>query len=61
MLVAVETGHPRFVGKEKIVTWGSSSFLLGLFILVHRTMLGATEFYKIQPSHVVELGGHIEI
>ncbi len=50
-----------FVGKEKIVTRGPSSFLLGLFILVHRAMLGATEFYKIQPGHVVELGGHIEI
>ena len=52
-----------FVGKEKVVTRssGPSSVLLGLFILVHRAMLGATEYYKIQPNHVVELGGHIEI
>ena len=52
-----------FVGKEKVVTRsrGLTSVLLGLFILVHRAMLGATEYYKIQPNHVIELGGQIEI
>ena len=49
-----------FVGKEKVVT-KSSSPLIGLFILVHRAMLGATEYFKIPPGHVVEMGGHIEI
>ena len=50
-----------FVGREKVVARGRSSLLLSLFIMVHRAMLGATEFYRIQPDHVVELGGHIEI
>ncbi len=49
-----------FVGKEKVVT-KSSSPLIGLFILIHRAMLGATEYFRIPPGHVVELGGHIEI
>lgn len=49
-----------FVGKEKVIT-KSSSPLIGLFILIHRAMLGATEYFRIPPGHVVELGGHIEI
>ena len=50
-----------FVGKEKVVSRGSSSWFLGLFILMHRMMLGATEYFKIPTDHAVELGGHLEI
>jgi KUP system potassium uptake protein len=50
-----------FVGKEKVVARGSSSWFLGLFILMHRTMMGATEYFKIPTDHAVELGGHVEI
>jgi K+ transporter len=39
----------------------NGSLLLGLFILMHRTMLGATDYFRIPTNHAVELGGHIEI
>ncbi len=50
-----------FVGKEKVVSRGAASWFLGLFILMHRMMLGATEYFKIPTDHAVELGGHLEI
>jgi len=50
-----------FVGKEKVISRESASPLVALFILMHRTMLGATEYYKIPTGHVVELGGHTTI
>ena len=50
-----------FVGKEKVVARGASSWSLGLFILMHRMMMGATEYFKIPSDHAVELGGHVEI
>ena len=50
-----------FVGKEKVVSRGAASWFLGLFILMHRMMMGATEYFKIPSDHAVELGGHIEI
>ena len=49
-----------FIGKEKVVA-RNGSLLLGLFILMHRTMLGATDYFRIPTNHAVELGGHIEI
>ena len=50
-----------FIGKEKVVARKDSSWSIGFFILMHRMMLGATDFFKIPPGHAVEIGGHIEI
>ena len=50
-----------FVGKEKVLARGASSWSLSLFIMMHRMMLGATEYFKIPTDHAVELGGHVEI
>ena len=50
-----------FIGKEKVVCKPATSWLMGGFILMHRMMLGATDFFKIPPGHAVEIGGHIEI
>ena len=50
-----------FIGKEKVVAREGTSWFFGLFILMHRMMLGATDYYKIPEDHAVELGGHISI
>ena len=50
-----------FVGKEKVVAKHSSPFVLAPFILMHRTMQGATEYFRIPFDHAIEIGGHIEI
>jgi KUP system potassium uptake protein len=50
-----------FIGKEKVVARKDTSWFFGLFILMHRMMLGATDYYKIPDDHAVELGGHISI
>ena len=50
-----------FIGKEKVVAREGTSWFFGLFILMHRMMLGATDYYKIPQDHAVELGGHISI
>lgn len=50
-----------FVGKIKIVSKDSASIINRLFILMHRMMLGATEYYKIPKERTIELGGVIEI
>jgi KUP system potassium uptake protein len=50
-----------FIGKEKVVARKDTSWFFGLFILMHRMMLGATDYYKIPEDHAVELGGHISI
>ena len=50
-----------FIGKEKVVARKDTSWFFGLFILMHRRMLGATDYYKIPEDHAVELGGHITI
>ena len=50
-----------FIGKEKVVAKAGSSQMLGLFIMMHRMMLGATDYFKIPPGHAIEIGGHIEI
>ncbi len=50
-----------FIGKEKVVAKPGSSQILGLFIMMHRMMLGATDYFKIPPGHAIEIGGHIAI
>jgi KUP system potassium uptake protein len=53
-----------FVGREKIVAKQRSPlsrFRNQLFIFLSNTMLDATEFFRIPPNRVVELGGQIEI
>ena len=50
-----------FIGKEKVIARKDTSWFFGLFILMHRMMLGATDYYKIPEDHAVELGGHINI
>ena len=53
-----------FVGREKLTSAAKTVWQHladRTFILLHRNMLAATEYFKIPPDHVVELGGHIEI
>jgi len=50
-----------FVGKEKVIAKHSNPLILSPFIYMHRTMQGATEYFKIPFDHAVEIGGHIEI
>jgi len=50
-----------FVGKEKVVAKHSSPWMLAPFIMMHRMMQGATEYFKIPFDHAIEIGGHIEI
>ncbi|MEY3113485.1 MAG: potassium transporter Kup, partial [Pseudomonadota bacterium] len=47
-----------FIGKVKVVSKNSNIFSR-LFILMHRTMLGATEYYKIPKDRTIEIGGVI--
>jgi KUP system potassium uptake protein len=49
-----------FIGKVKVVSKNANIFSR-LFILMHRIMLGATEYYKIPKDRTVEIGGVIEI
>ena len=49
-----------FVGKVKVISKNSNIFSR-LFILMHRTMLGATEYYKIPKDRTIEIGGVVEI
>ena len=49
-----------FIGKVKVVSKNANIFSR-LFILMHRVMLGATEYYKIPKDRTVEIGGVIEI
>jgi KUP system potassium uptake protein len=50
-----------FIGKEKVVANENTSWFFSLFILMHRMMLGATDYFKIPEDHTVELGGRINI
>lgn len=50
-----------FIGKEKVVSKPGTSWLLGGFILMHRMMLGATDYFRIPPNHAIEIGGHVAI
>ena len=49
-----------FIGKVKVVSKNANIFSR-LFILMHQTMLGATEYYKIPKDRTIEIGGVIEI
>jgi len=49
-----------FIGKVKVISKNSNIFSR-LFILMHRTMLGATEYYKIPKDRTIEIGGVVEI
>ena len=49
-----------FIGKVKVVS-NNANIFSRLFILMHRTMLGATEYYKIPKDRTIEIGGVIEI
>ena len=50
-----------FVGKEKVVAGGHFPLLLSPFIFMHRSMQGATEYFRIPFDHAIEIGGHIEV
>jgi KUP system potassium uptake protein len=53
-----------FLGREKLVIKTHSPFWdwrKRLFILMHGTMMSATEYFRIPSNRVVELGGQIEI
>src|SRR6516162_2437819 len=53
-----------FVGRVTIVPEGGSRFRTircKLFEAMHRNALAATEFFRIPPNRVVELGGQVEI
>ena len=50
-----------FVGKERVVSKGSSALWMAPFIYLHRTMQSATEYFKIPYDHAIEIGGHVEI
>jgi KUP system potassium uptake protein len=53
-----------FVGRVTIVPEGGSRFRTircKLFEAMHRNALAATEFFRIPPNRVIELGGQLEI
>jgi KUP system potassium uptake protein len=53
-----------FIGREKVVIGRHSpiwDWRKRLFITMHRTMLSATEHFRIPSNRVVELGGQVEI
>jgi KUP system potassium uptake protein len=53
-----------FVGRLTIVPAASprmSRIRIKLFEAMHRNALAATEFFRIPPNRVIELGGQIEI
>jgi KUP system potassium uptake protein len=53
-----------FIGAETLTTSEKNMFrsiATKLFIVLHRNMMSATDYFRIPPGHVVELGGHIEL
>jgi KUP system potassium uptake protein len=53
-----------FVGRVKIVPERKSrlgAIRCKLFEAMHRNALAATEFFRIPPNRVIELGGQVEI
>jgi len=53
-----------FVGSETLTSRNDSfwnSLTTKLFIALHRNMMTATDYFRIPPGHVVELGGHLEM
>jgi KUP system potassium uptake protein len=49
-----------FVGRVTIVA-RLNAIRYRLFEAMHRNALAATEFFRIPPNRVVELGGQVEI
>jgi KUP system potassium uptake protein len=53
-----------FVGRVTILAdkrSGLSAFRLRVFEVMHRNALAATEFFRIPPNRVIELGGQVEM
>jgi KUP system potassium uptake protein len=53
-----------FVGSETLTSRDHSfwdTITTKLFIALHRNMMTATDYFRIPPGHVVELGGHLEM
>jgi KUP system potassium uptake protein len=53
-----------FVGRVSIIGARRSrfsSFRRGIFDFMHRNALPATEFFRIPPNRVIELGGQVEM
>jgi KUP system potassium uptake protein len=53
-----------FVGRVTIVAHKrsrASAFRLKVFEVMHRNALAATEFFRIPPNRVIELGGQVEM
>jgi KUP system potassium uptake protein len=53
-----------FVGRVKIVPARQSSlgrFSCRIFEIMHRNALAATDFFRIPPNRVIELGSQTEI
>jgi KUP system potassium uptake protein len=53
-----------FVGRVKIVAERRSrlaAFRAHLFEIMHRNAMAATEFFRIPPNRVIELGGQVEV
>lgn len=50
-----------FIGKDKLMSSHRQPWWFGLFVLMHRNMLGATEYYRIPANHAVEIGAYLEV
>jgi KUP system potassium uptake protein len=50
-----------FVGKEQVIATHSSPLLMAPFIYMHRSMQGASEYFRVPLDHAIELGGYVEI
>ena len=53
-----------FIGSETLTSRKSNlwnAITTKLFIALHRNMMTATDYFRIPPGHVVELGGHLEM
>ena len=53
-----------FIGREKLTSEAGSNWKNisdRIFIMLHRNMLSATDYFNIPMDHVVEVGGHIRI
>ena len=49
------------IGDAELAHWGHFPLLLSPFIFMHRSMQGATEYFRIPFDHAIEIGGHIEV
>ena len=58
----METSY--FLGREKLIAGGSKrmpAWRMRLFALMSRNSLGATDFFKLPPNRVIELGAQMEL